>query len=234
MFQTEPVRDGGIWHNLPLRAKAAVCLLLPVPVLALTVVVLGVLGIHEFRFLVVPGAALELFAFLWVIQAAHRQICELQGATEQICEGESVPEMPRYSWELNVIRRNLESVAATLQQQEKEIADSREQAARMFEDTPAAYLEADAQGAVTRANRGACQLLGRTAEEICGMHIREVFGDAEGPPSENPLPGNPDRREATEAFEKEYVRPDGTQFTIGVQESLLRDLTGTFTGSLYS
>lgn len=231
MLQTKLVYSE-IWHNLPLRAQATACLLLSIPLMGLTVIGLGILGVHQFQFLAIPAAALELFALVCVLQAAHQRICELKSATDRVCEGESLPGMPPHSWELNAISRNLESVAATLQQLQRETAESREQATRLFEDTPAAYLETDAQGAVKRANRGACRLLGRSAEEVCHMHVWEVFGAAEGPTSQKQLLEKADRTDASE-FDKEYVRPDGTELMVGVQESLLLDLRGSLTGIRY-
>jgi PAS domain S-box-containing protein len=233
MLLTKPVRYGGIWHNLPLRAKAAACLLLPLPALALTVIALRILGVHRFEFLPIPAAALELLAFVWVLQATHKWIGELKSATDRIREGESLQGMPPYSWESNAIGRNLESLAATLEQHKREKLESREEVIQLFEDTPAAFLETDLHGAVKRANRSACSLLGRRAEDVCRKHVWEVFGAAEGPTSRKQLPDGAGLAAAAGAFDQEYVRPDGTQLMVAVQVSPRCDITGNLTGIQY-
>jgi len=231
--RTTPVRYNGIWDNLPLRAKAAACLVLPIPLLELCVIGLGFLGFHQFQVLAIPAAGLELLAFVWVLEADHRRIRQLKSATDRICQGQSWPVMAPYSWEWNAIGRNLESLVAASGQLQRENGESRDQAARLFEDTPAAYLQTDAQGVVKRANRSASSFLGRPSEEICGMRLWELFGAAGGPASQEQLLARIDRKEASEAFDAPYVGPDGVELKVGVQERLLRDAAGALTGAWY-
>jgi PAS domain S-box-containing protein len=187
---------------------------------------MGMLGVRQFQVLAILAAAMETLAFVWVIEAAHRRIRQLKSATDGLCLGQSWPEMPPHSWEWNAIGRNLQRL-------QRQIAEGREEAARLFEDTPAAYLEADAQGAVKRANRRACRLLGRPSEEVCRMTLWEVFGVNEGPASQEQLLGRLDRKEAAETFDEKYLRPDGTELVVGVQERLLHDVTGAPIGTGY-
>ena len=216
----------GIWHNLPIRLKALVGLLLPVPLVELCVIALGLSGFHRFQVIVLPAAGLELLAFLWVVNAAHRRIRELQRATDRISRGQAWEELRPYCWESNAINRNLRSLAADLPQLKREHAESREEAARLFEETPAAYLETDAQGLVTRANSSACRLLGRSPEEIRRKHLWEVVGAAEGPASRAEFLARVEQAETIDTFDQKYVRPDGTRAMIEIQERLLRNGAG--------
>lgn len=198
--------------------------------MGLCVIGLGLLGFHRFQLAVLPAAGLELLAFFWVLNAAHRRIRELQRATDGVSKGEPWQELRPYSWEWNAIGRNLRSMATTFQQLKRESAESCEEATRLFEETPAAYLETDAQGVVTRANRSACQILGRPAEEIRHMPLWEVAGAIDGPASRDEFLTRVEREEAMEAFDQKYVRPDGTRLMVEFQERLLRNGAGALSG----
>lgn len=220
----------GIWHNLPIRVKALACLLLPVPLMELCVIGLGVGGFHRFQLIVLPAAGVELLAFAWVLDSAHRRIRELRRATDRVSKGESWQELRPYCWESNAIHRNLRSLAADFRQCREEKAESREEAVRLFEATPAAYLETDATGVVTRVNRSACQLLGHAPEEVRGNYLWNVLGATEGPASREEFAARVEREEAIEGFDRKYVRPDGTRLMIEIQERLLRNSAGAPSG----
>lgn len=216
----------GIWHNLPVRVKALVCLFLPVPLLELCVIGLGLSGFHRLQVMALPAAGVELLAFAWVLDSAHRRIRDLRRATDRIAQGESWQEIRPYCWESNAINRNLGSLVAAVQQSSRENAGNRAEAARLFDGSPAAYLETDILGLVTRANQSACQLLGRAPEQVRGMHLWEITGAAEGPASRDEFLTRVERAEALEAFDQKYVRPDGTRLMIEMQERLLRNAAG--------
>lgn len=218
-----PGRHSRIWPNLPLRVKAGACLLLPIPVMELCATVTGIFGFFRFPAFLAVAAALELLAFLWVIEAAHRRIRELRWATDLVRQGESLPSLPAYSWESNAVQRNLQLLISDLRRYHAETAESRGEAARLFEESPAAYLETDASGLVTRVNPSACRLLERPADEIRGLCLWDLFGASEGLAGQSEFRARVERQEAAAAFDQRYVRPDGTKMMVAIEERLLRD-----------
>jgi PAS domain S-box-containing protein len=209
MLQPGPVRYGRIWHNLPLRVKAAVWLMLPVPLIALSVIGLGLVGIHPFQAITVAAMVLELWAGVWILESIIRSLRSLQETTGRILRADPLLEIRPHSWELNGVAENLESIAALLEQQRQAVIDGQEQIERMFQDAPLAYLETDRDGMVRRCNRSGCELLGRSNEELAGKHLWELLEPAAEPGTA-----------AGESFNQEYARPDGTRLLLAIHEEL--------------
>ena len=92
MLQQGPVKYGRIWRNLPLRVKALACLLAPVPALAFLIILLAILGAHQFRVVLIPAVTLEVLAAAWLVETLLQSVFDLRQASwEQIINFASIP-----------------------------------------------------------------------------------------------------------------------------------------------
>jgi PAS domain S-box-containing protein len=235
MSPREPIRYGRIWTNLPLRLKAAVCYLAPLPLIALIVLSLNFFGFHKFQVLALPTIVIELLAGVWMLETILRRIQDLKTATDRLQEGETTVEIQPHSWEINGVGWNLKTLAAALREQQDLVKACRAEVSRLFDDAPVAYLETDGEGKVMRANRAVCDLLGKTREELCGKPSWELLpGTSAEASQERVLAKLVGRHVAAESFEQLHQRSDESRLLAAVHESPLRDAAGRAIGLRYT
>jgi PAS domain S-box-containing protein len=112
---------------------------------------------------------------------------------------------------------------------EEELRFSEIRFREMFDDAPVGYHEIDGQGHITHVNRTECEMLGYTVEEMTGRYIwdfvleqdvaqKAVIEKLAGklPPSKN--------------LERVYVRKDGTNVPVLIQDRFLRQRDGSING----
>jgi signal transduction histidine kinase len=213
MLHGGQVRYGRIWRNLPLQAKAAICLSAPLPIAAVIAALLSLLGVRQVQYLLIPGLALEFLAAAWLVENLLSAIRGLERAVDRMAQGEAIPEIPAHSWEVNGLGRKVESLAGILREQRLVAGAAGDRMARAFDDAPAACVEADSDGVVRRVNRAAAKLLRQGAHELCGKPAPAVWGENAGEGGVTDA----------DSLEKEYHRPDGTRMLLSIQREYQGD-----------
>ncbi|MBS1857288.1 MAG: PAS domain-containing protein [Acidobacteria bacterium] len=228
----ERLRYGLVWRNLPLRTKTGIFLFLPVPALAVTMLALSLTGFRRFGLLLVPWTVAELAAAVWVVEGLLSRIRGIRDAAGRAAEGHPWTEVLPHSWEVNQLERAVGDLARRLQRQAREMECCREEAGRLFGESPAPCLETGPDGVITRVNRAAAAFLGRTPEELCGLTAAEVLFPGDDTAHSRAL-ALVNGTQAPSASEREFARGGPDSVLAGIEESLLTDSTGAVTGVRY-
>ena len=108
----------------------------------------------------------------------------------------------------------------------------REKEARLrdlFDEAPVGYHEVDSQGRIVRVNRTELALLGYTAEEMLGRPVWEFILEQET--SRQATLAKLAGGDVVPAYERTYLRKDGTRVPVLIEDRLLRDPGGQITGN---
>ena len=107
-------------------------------------------------------------------------------------------------------------------QAETALRESETRYRRLFDDAPVGYHEVSKDGLITRVNRTELTMLGYTEEEMVGKPVWEFVGEREqsrrafAAKMSGAIPPG-------QAFERTYVRKDGTPVPVLIEDYLLRD-----------
>ncbi len=105
---------------------------------------------------------------------------------------------------------------------EEELRQSEEQFRRLFEDSPVACHEIDANGVVRRVNRAECTLLGFEASELVGREIWDFVAPEERERSRAAVLRKTSGLQPLVPFHRDYVRRDGKSLVLEIHENLIR------------
>jgi two-component system nitrogen regulation sensor histidine kinase NtrY len=142
--------------------------------------------------------ALIMLSIIWFAFKAVKGITEpvaaLVNATEKLASGEEdvriednssdemgilVTAFNRMALEIIDKRRELTETNALLSQQNLVLDQQRQYVETVLDNLAAGVISFDAGWNITKANRAACQILGRLPEEILGRHIRDFMDENE-------------------------------------------------------
>jgi PAS domain S-box-containing protein len=234
MERLERLRYGPVWRNLPLRTKAGVCLFLPVPALALTLIALSMAGFRHFGVLLIPWTMAEAAAAVWVLEGVLARIRALRGLASGAGEGRPWTQIPAHSWELNQLDRAVAELARLSQQRMREMEHCRAEAGRLFMESPAPCLETGPDGRVARVNHAAAAFLGRAPEELCGRTAAEILSPGDAEDAHARTLGLLHGTLATAAGEREFERAGLGTVLAGIEETPVTDAAGAVTGVRYT
>ena len=102
----------------------------------------------------------------------------------------------------------------------------------LFETAPVGYMAVDREGVVRRVNRRECKLRGLQAVEIVGRSCVELVPEIERRRYREQLLRRMSGETALVAYQREYLRPDGSKVGVEVHEQLLRNAGGVVVGLL--
>ena len=98
----------------------------------------------------------------------------------------------------------------------------------LFHDAPVAYHELDTEGRIVMVNKTELALLGYTAEEMVGRPVWEFCVEATSKEAvAKKLRGGGNMEEA---FQRHFLRKDGSKIPVLIRDRLIRDATGAICG----
>ena len=98
----------------------------------------------------------------------------------------------------------------------------------LFHDAPVAYHELDTEGRIIMVNKTELALLGYTAEEMVGRPVWEFCVEATSKEAvAKKLRGGGNMEEA---FQRHFLRKDGSKIPVLIRDRLIRDATGAIYG----
>ena len=97
----------------------------------------------------------------------------------------------------------------------------------LFDDAPMAYHELDREGRITRINHAGERLLGYRAEELLGRPVWQLVVE---PVSQEAVRRKLAGTMPLTAYERTFIRKDGTRFIAQVEDRLIYDVQGQVTG----
>ncbi len=128
-------------------------------------------------------------------------------------------------------RMRLDAVMSDITERKETEEALRETEARLrelFDEAPVGYHELDSAGRIVRVNRTELSMLGYTADEVVGRPVWEFVLESEA--SRQAILAKLAGGEVVPAFERTYLRKDGTRAPVLIQDRLLRDVAGRITG----
>jgi len=108
------------------------------------------------------------------------------------------------------------------------LKESEERFRELFDVAPIGYHELDLEGRIVRVNQTELEMLGYTKEEMLGNFVWEFYEEKEI--SRQAVRAKLANKVIEKNLERMIRRKDGYTFPVLVQERLLHDLNGTFTG----
>ena len=111
---------------------------------------------------------------------------------------------------------------------EEALRESEAQLRELYDEAPVGYHELDGEGRLRRVNRTELAMLGYTAEEMIGRPVWEFVLEREA--AHRAVLAKLAGSNVVPAFERTYLRKDGTQVPVLIEDRLLRDAEGRVTG----
>lgn len=112
---------------------------------------------------------------------------------------------------------------------EEALRESQRRFQELFDEAPVAYHEIDAKGRIIRVNHTELNMLGYSRGEVLGRHIWEFVQD-EGIAREAVEAKLGGAMPPGKAFERAYLKKDGTTVSVVIEDRLLRDANGRIIG----
>jgi len=112
---------------------------------------------------------------------------------------------------------------------EAALRESEQRLAQLYNEAPVGYHELDGEGRMTRVNRTELDMLGYTAEEMLGRHVwgfmieSEISRRAFAAKITGTMPPG-------QAFERTYIRKDGTPMPALIEDRYIKDDSGQVIG----
>jgi PAS domain S-box-containing protein len=147
------------------------------------------------------------------------------GAYDYIVKGEG------YLQRLPVVaQRAVEAhqLAVERKRAEEALRESEAQLRELYDEAPVGYHELDGEGRLRRVNRTELAMLGYTAEEMVGRPVWEFVLEREA--AHRAVLATLAGSNLVPAFERTYLRKDGTRVPVLIEDRLLRDAEGRITG----
>jgi len=119
-------------------------------------------------------------------------------------------------------------LAVERKQMEEALRESEAQLRELYDEAPVGYHELDGKGHIRRVNRTELAVLGYTAEEMVGRPVWEFVLEREA--AHRAVLAKLAGGDLVPAFEWTYLRKDGTQVPVLIEDRLLRDAEGRITG----
>ena len=97
-------------------------------------------------------------------------------------------------------------------------------------DAPIACHEIDSSGVIVYVNEEECRLLGLPKEEVLGREVWKLVASEEQEKSRTAVCRKLAGNQPLASFERDYVRPDGTRFTLEIYDKHICDENGRILG----
>ncbi|MGI4810608.1 MAG: ATP-binding protein, partial [Janthinobacterium lividum] len=186
--------------------------------------------------LLVLGAVLIAFAGLLAVTAGRRiirAIQRLRAAADAIGQGLPVTNVQTPIAEINVVGQALYFAAAQLHARAEErdaaeisVRNSEAHLSGIFAQTGAGLVEAELDGRIISANDHYCALVGRTADELCRMRLRDIPHPDDAEVNDGHFRDLIETGEPVTA-EKRFIRKDGSIIWVANTLSLIRGARDT-------
>ncbi len=110
----------------------------------------------------------------------------------------------------------------------RSLRDSENNYRELFDNAPVGYHEVNTEGRITKVNLRELQMLGYTHEEMIGHYLWDFNLEQESRDSlKAKLKGE---LQVGKAFERTYIKKDGTLLNVLVEDNLIKDENGRITG----
>ncbi|MHC5538877.1 PAS domain-containing sensor histidine kinase [Singulisphaera rosea] len=106
------------------------------------------------------------------------------------------------------------------------LRESEDRFRRIFDDAPVGYYKLDAEGRILNINRPACELLGRSREELVGKSLLELLGEPSRAGGSRRFLETYHGLESVGTFERAITAGDGRYAVVSCKERLCRDEQG--------
>lgn len=181
--------------------------------------------------------ALSVGLALLVARRLARPVASLANVTGALESGERLPLPEPGLREVDAVARALEDAVRRRRSAEEAAEEAEQRASRMIEAMSCGVVLFSTDGKCSFVNRAACELLGRSVEDLATLSVPSPEIDVRDPEG-NPIP--PEERASARALRGESVRDlevsmlrgDGKRIALLLTSAALRDRTGRVTGAL--
>jgi PAS domain S-box-containing protein len=190
-----------------------------------------------FRTVLICGFVGPLGALLMQLLVAGRLVRRIQAVQEnarRMAHGLPLQSFPAGADEIADLARQIEDAAYLLNHRERELAGSERRYRDLFDQAPVPYEETDINGVVRRFNQAVCTLLRCTPDQILGCKAWDFVAPDQKDEIRDAMLKRIATGMETGAFECEYLLEEGSSITVEIRENLIRDETGTVTGTCRS
>jgi len=127
------------------------------------------------------------------------------------------------SWAIGVDITEHKRIEETLQKSQKEFWE-------LYDNAPVGYHQIDVNGNIVLVNQTEATLLGYTREEMLGCPIFDFIAEAERDMAKEAVREKIAQQQSTGSFERTYVRKDGSEISIAIEDRLVFDEQGRVVG----
>jgi PAS domain S-box-containing protein len=172
----------------------------------------------------------SLFVHLLIVGRLVRRLVRVEDNAHRLAHGLPLSPIPAGSDEIASLASQLEDAGYLMRERERKLRQSESRYRDLFDRAPVAYEETDLDGVVRRFNQEVCTLLkcppdrvlGRRAWDFVAPGQKEAFREAMLNRIATGLESGP--------LECDYLLDDGSQISVEIRESLVRNESGAVTG----
>jgi len=113
---------------------------------------------------------------------------------------------------------------------EEALRRSEQEFEELYENAPVGYHEIDREGRIVRVNRTEAEMLGYAPEELLGRYMYEFVHESEREATKEAIHRKIRGEQALGYFERPYLRKDGREILVAIEEKLVRDDEGKIIG----
>ncbi|HOE11627.1 MAG TPA: PAS domain S-box protein [bacterium] len=115
-------------------------------------------------------------------------------------------------------------------QTERALRKSDEEYQELYDNAPVGYHEIDIEGRIVRVNRTEAEMLGYAREEMLGRLVTDFVAEAQREAAAEAVRLKLAGAIPTRRFERTYIRKDGEEVRVAIEENLVRDPRGRIVG----
>ena len=185
------------------------------------VVICGILG---------PLGA--LFIHLLISGRLVRRLHLVEDNARRMAHGLPLEPMILGSDEIAVLGQQIDHAAFLLRERERKLRESEARYRDLFDQAPIPYEETDREGVVRRFNQAVCGLLKCTPDQVLGRHAWDFVAPDQQDSFRTEMMARMASASETEIgpYECDFLLEDGSQISVEIRETLIRDDNGQVTG----
>jgi len=115
-------------------------------------------------------------------------------------------------------------------QTERALRKSDEEYQELYDNAPVGYHEIDVEGRIIRVNRTEAEILGYTREEMLGRTVTDFVAEPQREAAIEAVRKKLAGEIPTRRLERTYIRKDGEEVRVAIEENLVRDPQGRIVG----
>jgi PAS domain S-box-containing protein len=176
------------------------------------------------------GPIAALFVHLLIAGRLVRRLSRVEDNARRLAHGLPLSLLPEGTDEIASLASQLEDASYLMRERERKLRQSESRYRDLFDRAPVAYEETDLDGVVRRFNQEVCTLLKCTPDRVLGRRAWDFVAPGQKEAFREAMLNRIASGQESGPLECDYLLDDGSQISVEIRESLVRNESGAVTG----